>query len=174
MKLYNLLFGFVFWQVKLAGAMHLSIPAEFSLWMYMNDAMLGFIELERFLACAGAKPYVTANTERDPLALVRYDFDGGALLRFQRKTPMVSSDLRGSDSSYAVSVSEKTELDVKYFVLDENGLFVEACADAREIIRDFTGAELDSQEAFLDGMSRHYTYGVSTNMIEYTDAINSL
>ena len=140
----------------------------------MNDEMLGFIELERFLGSTAAKSYITADTERDPLALVRYDFDGGALLRFQRKIPMESSDLTGSDDSYAVAVSEKTELNVKYFVLDENGLFVEDCADARKIIRDFTGAELDGQEALFDGVRGQRTYGFSTNMIEYTDASNSL
>ena len=142
--------------------------------VFVNDEMFGFIELERFLASTKAEPYITTNIGRDSLALTQYDFDEGALLRFQRKTPMVLSDLTGLDGSYAVDVSEKTELDVKYFVLDENGLFVEACADAREIIRDFAGAELDSQKTSFDGAQGQRTYCVSTNKIEYADAINSL
>lgn len=140
----------------------------------MNDSMFGFIELERFLESTKAESYITVNTERDNLALRRYDFDGGALLRFQRKIPMMSSKLAGSDGSYAVSVSEKTELDVKYFVLNEGDVFVESFGDTGKIIRDFTGAELDSQKTSFDGAQGQRTYCVSTNKIEYADAINSL
>lgn len=140
----------------------------------MNDAMLAFIEIDRFLASTTAKPRIVANTEKCSLALTKYDFDEGALLRFQRKTPLVSSNLTGSNGSYEVAISEKTELDVMYFILDENGLFVEKYSNARGLIRDFTGAKLDGQKTLFDGVLGQRTYGVSTNKIEYIDAINFL
>ncbi len=140
----------------------------------MNNEMFGFVELERFLPSDDVKPHIVANTERGLLNLTKYSFDEGALLRFQQKISLVSSNLISSNGPYEVAISEKTELDVRYFILDKNGYFVEDCCNARKIIHNLTGAKIDSQNALFDGVSGQRTYRVSTNRIEYMDAINLL